>query len=127
MKILLGHLGWSDEAVRWFRALAERARGYGYEVEPICLVPDAPAPRMRFDDLDRRWRRRDPALVRLRDELIEAARGADVFWNLNGANVHPDWLPHLSTLNVYGCFDDPESSANLSAPVARYFDAALVG
>jgi spore maturation protein CgeB len=127
LRILLGHLGWSEDAVRYHRAIAERARSYGVQIETICLVPEPPAPRMSFDELDLRWRRRDPALVRLREKLIEAARGADVFWNFNGANVHPAWLPHLGTFNVYGCFDDPESSDQLSAPVARYFDAALVG
>lgn len=127
LRILLGHLAWSEEALRWHRALAERARAFGVEVETLCLVPDPPAPRLNFDELDRRWRRRDPSLVRIRDQLVEAARGADVFWNFNGANVHPAWLADLATLKVYGCFDDPESTAQLSAPVARYFDAALVG
>ncbi len=127
MKIVLGHMAWSEEALGWHRALAERARGFGVEVEPLCLVPDPPAPRWSFEELDRRWRQRDRSLLQIREQLIEATRGADVFWNFNGANVHPEWLADLPTLNVYGCFDDPESTEQLSEPVARYFDAALVG
>ena len=127
MKLVLGHQAWSEDAARWHTSLVERARAVGVDVEPFCLVPDPPAPRSNFDDLDRRWRRRDRRLLDLRDRLMATLQGADVFWNFNGAGVHPAWLRDLPALPVYGCFDDPESTDALSRPVARYHPAALVG
>jgi spore maturation protein CgeB len=50
----------------------------------------------------------------------------DVIILFNGANLHPEFLERLSTFNAYMCFDDPESSDNLSKPVAKHFDACFV-
>jgi spore maturation protein CgeB len=41
--------------------------------------------------------------------------------------VHPEFVRQLQCFTVYGCFDDPESSENLSKPVAEAFDLAMVG
>lgn len=127
IRVVFGHLGWSGEAIEWHRAIALRAQHLGWDVVPFCLVPDPPAPRMSFPDLDRRWKRRDRTLVQMRDRLDAVLSDADVFWNFNGANVHPEWLQGLDTLNVYSCFDDPESTDDLSRPTAVAYDAALVG
>lgn len=127
LKVVLGYIAWSEYARDWHEGLVRRARGYGYDVEAFCLTPRGCAPRYAFPELDRRWQQRDPDLLEMHARLKTALAGADVFWNFNGANVHPAWLSGFATLNVYGCFDDPESSRDLSHPVARYADACLVG
>ena len=127
LKVLVGHLVWSDYARELHESMAARARNLGWRVETFCLTINPPGPRLTFQDLDKKVRRKDREILRLRDRLKETLRDADVFWNFSGANVHPSWLRDFNTLNVYGCFDDPESSSDLSEPVARYFDAALVG
>lgn len=127
MKIVFGYLAWAAYAQVQFEAAVSRARGFGYDVVPFCLTPHAPAPRYLWPQLETAWARRDAAIVQLHDRLVEACSDADIFWNVNGANVHPAWLADLKTFNVYGCFDDPESTAQLSEPVAKYFDAAFVG
>jgi spore maturation protein CgeB len=127
LNVVVGHVAWSDAAMEWHTSFVERARAMGWNVESICLTPSPPAPRYSHTELDSRWQAKDRGLVKLRGRLREALKGADVFWNYNGANVPPAWLSDFPTLNVYGCFDDPESSEDLSKPVARYYDAALVG
>jgi len=127
MRIVFGHLAWAPYAKVLFEAAVERARGFGHDVVAFCLTTGAPKPRHSWQQLDAAWKSRDSDLCDLRDRLIEVCSDADVFWNVNGANVHPSWLADLPTLNVYGCFDDPESTSILSEPVARYFDAAFVG
>ncbi|MDX1413075.1 MAG: glycosyltransferase [Candidatus Promineifilaceae bacterium] len=59
--------------------------------------------------------------------LMEAAAGYDVLINYNGVNIHPQFLEYLPTFNVFCCFDDPESSVSLSAPVAASYDAVFYG
>jgi 2-polyprenyl-3-methyl-5-hydroxy-6-metoxy-1,4-benzoquinol methylase len=59
--------------------------------------------------------------------LAKTAADCDVFFLYNGANIHPEFLSCLSTYNIYSCFDDPESSADLSAPVASAFDGVFYG
>jgi spore maturation protein CgeB len=127
VRIVFGYLAWAAYAKVLFEAAVERARAFGYDVVPFCLTPGDPKPRYAWSQLDAAWRSRDSALCDLRDRLDALCADADVFWNVNGANVHPSWLADLPTLNVYGCFDDPESTSFLSEPVARYFDAAFVG
>lgn len=127
LKYVFGHLGWNDRALRWHRGLVERHQARGYQVQPFCLVPRPPAQRLSFQELDRRWRRRSRDVVRLYQRLRKALEGADVFIVFNGANVHPEWLSDFKTFNVFICWDDPESSHDLSEPVARYFDYALTG
>lgn len=127
MKIVFGYLAWAPYAKVQFEAAVSRARGFGYDVVPFCLTPHAPGPRYLWPQLEAAWSRRDAAIVEVHDRLIEACSDADIFWNVNGANVHPAWLADLKTFNVYGCFDDPESTSQLSEPVAKYFDAAFVG
>ncbi len=127
MKVVFGYIAWSEQARQWHEGIVQRARGLGWDVEGFCLTPGVPKPCYHFEELDRRWRSRDPELVELQCRLRKALAGADVFWNFNGANVHPSWFADFDCLNVYGCFDDPESSAGLSRPVAPYADACLIG
>ncbi len=127
MRYLVAHLGWAPYAIEWHRSIVERHCRRGFDVLSFCTVPKPPAPRYSFQELDTLWRRRDAEVVRLHDELVEIASDCDVLVNFNGANIHPDWLKDLPTFNVYICWDDPESSAELSQPVAKYFDFAFTG
>ena len=127
IRVVFGYSGFSPEGIEFHASAVERARAMGWDVRPFCLTPNAPARAFTFQELDRLWRFRSPRLARLRRRLAEALRDADVFWNFNGVNVHPSWLRDFRTLNVFSCFDDPESSARLSEPCARFYDAALVG
>ena len=70
---------------------------------------------------------RQPDLMMVHHALKSTLTDADVFWNFNGANVHPSWLQEFDCLNVYCCFDDPEASVDISKPVAPYADACLIG
>lgn len=127
LRYLFAHLGWTSAAVRWHRRIVERHQAGGFDVVPFCTVLDAPGPRWDFQQLDALWRQRDSRVTRLHDELVEIASDCDVLINFNGANIHPEWLKDLPTFNVYICWDDPESSANLSQPVAKYFDFSFTG
>ena len=126
MKILLGHIEGHAGARAWYRDLAASA-GPGLEVRPFCVTLSPPGPRLSWPELDRRWRRRDRELLEMYARLQEAADACDVLLLYNGANLHPGFLAHLPTFNVYCCFDDPESSEGLSRPVAPAFDAVFHG
>lgn len=129
MKILLAHNLWADSARSYFDRIISSELPDGVSVTPFVATPNAPASRLSWAELDRRNFFKDKKLMRYRDSLIEAASGADVFWLYNGANFHPDWLALLpkDQLKVFSCFDDPESTHELSASVAPYFDMCLIG
>jgi hypothetical protein len=59
--------------------------------------------------------------------LDEALKDADVLFNASGVNLHPEYLATVEKFVVFQCFDDPENSHNLSAPVAHAYDLCLVG
>ncbi len=126
MKVLLVHIEHTRGGREWYRQIAESA-GAGLEVRPFCITIDPPAPRLSWPALDRLWRRRDRGLLQLYARLQQAADDCDVLLLYNGANLHPEFLAHLPTFNVYCCFDDPESSEGLSRPVAPAFDAVFHG
>lgn len=129
MKIVFAYNCWSAGARAYHEAIAGQGRAAGLDIATFIATPAHPRPRYSWAELDRAWATRDRALCRMKDALLRAVDDADVFWLYNGANVHPAWLAEFPrhVLTVYGCFDDPESSDDLSRPVARYFDAALVG
>jgi len=126
VKILFAHIEGTPDNRVWYRQLADSA-GAGLEVRPFCITIDPPGPRLSWPALDRLWRHRDPRLLELYGRLQEAADDCDVLLLYNGANLHPEFLPHLPTFNVYCCFDDPESSEGLSRPLAPAFDAVFHG
>jgi hypothetical protein len=126
MRILLGHVVHSPGTAEWYGDIAATAPE-GFDVRTFCVTLDPPGPRLSWRELDSRWRRRDKVLMDLYARLQEAASDCDVFLLYNGVNVHPGFLERLTTVNVYSCFDDPESSADQSAPVAAAFDAVFYG
>jgi len=126
MRILLVHVVHSPGVEEWYRQVAEAA-GEGIDVRRFCVTLRPPGPRLTFPELDRRWKRRDSELFAMYRNLLAAAEDRDILLLYNGVNLHPEFLPCLPTFNVYCCFDDPESSRDLSAPVAASFDAVFYG
>lgn len=126
MRILLAHVVHSLDLDKWYAEIT-RVAGDGLEVDCFCVTISPPGPRITWKDLDRRWRQKERLLLEMYARLREKSFGYDVLLLYNGANIHPEFLQYLPTFNVYCCFDDPESSANLSAPVAAAFDAVLYG
>jgi len=126
IRILFGYVDHSPGVADWYRDIAGAA-GDGVEVRLFCVTLDPPGPRLSWKELDARWRAREKKLMALYGRLQKEAAECDVFLLYNGANIHPGLLAYLPTFNVYCCFDDPESSADLSAPAAASFDAAFHG
>jgi spore maturation protein CgeB len=129
MRLLLAHVfsgtGPSGEGriVGWLT----RLRAAGIDVNPVQVAMPVPGRRMRWRDLDAAWRRGDRHLMELYERLAVACESADVLINYGGVNLHPDFLSQLGVVSVLGFFDDPESSAEFSEPVAAGHDACLVG
>ncbi len=129
MKILVGYSCYPYEfdIAAWNEGWLERLRCGGFEVEGFCLTLDAPGSRLGWAELDRLWRARDPRLMAHYDRLLRRLEGFDVLLNYNGINLHPEFVEQLSCTTVFSCADDPESSADLSRPVASAYDLCLVG
>ena len=126
LKILLAHTHYTTGNDLRYRAFADAARGIA-EVSTFCVTIDPPGPALRWPMLDRSWKRRSASLMRMYGRLIDAAADFDVLLLYNGTNIHPEFLECLPTFNVYCSFDDPESSADTSEPVAASFDAVFYG
>ncbi len=102
-------------------------RASGIAVDGFCLTLDPRKPNFWWPELEALWRRGDKKLLMMYEVLARRLEDYDVFVNFNGINLHPDFVRQLPTFNVYGCFDDPESSDHLSRPVAASYDLAMVG
>jgi len=126
MKILLAHVAHSVDSSNWYQEIADSAPA-NLQVDCFCVTLSPPGPRLEWLDLDRRWRHKERSLLEMYAQLHEIAVDYDVLLLYNGANIHPEFLKYLTTFNVYCCFDDPESSRGLSAPVAHAFDAVFYG
>lgn len=109
------------------RSMFERLRLAGIDIDGETATLDAPGPALHWKDLDARWRRGDPALMRRYERLARRCEGFDAVVNGAGINLHPDFVRQLPAVRIYACFDDPESSAVLSRPVAHAYDLCLVG
>lgn len=126
MKILLAHAVHSSGIDKWYAEIAASA-GPGIDVTSFSVTLDSPGPRLSWRELDQRWLARDKKLLNMYRRLQQVAAECDVLLLYNGTNIHPEFLDYLPTYNIYCCFDDPESSSDLSAPVAASFDAAFFG
>ncbi len=127
IKTLLIYLVYNQRANLFYSNLISRLKENYFDVEGFCLTIDPPNNRLDFRELDYKWKTNDKKLLSLYDKLKKATKNKDVLVLFNGANLHPEFLAELKTFNAYMCFDDPESSDNLSKPVAKYFDACFVG
>ena len=129
MKILLGysHYNAAFNVKLWVESWLCRLKKSGVIIEPFCLTIDPPASRLSWNKLDEKWINGDNKLYHKYEELLKKTRDFDVFINWNGINLHPEFVKMLPITKVYSCFDDPESSEDLSKPVAKYYDLCLVG
>lgn len=129
MRILLGHVDYDHPTSikEWYDAWLGRLRTAGIAVEGFCLTLDRKKPLLAWPELDMLWRTGNKQLFGMYEVLAKRLESYDVFVNFNGINLHPDFVSQLRTFNVYGCFDDPENSENLSRPVAAAYDLAMVG
>jgi hypothetical protein len=128
-KILLGYSYFKHpvDVRSRVEAWISRLRSSGFDVTGIPLTVNPPAPPLVWRELDARWKRGDKDLLQLYENLAGRIEGFDVLLNCNGINLHPEFVRQLPTFNVYACFDDPESSENLSRPVAASYDLSMVG
>jgi hypothetical protein len=108
----------------WHQRREQVARGLGYALDTFCMTDLHPY--INFPALDRRWRRRDPALMRLYEVLGQRIADVDVFIHYNGALIHPEFIAQFRQLKVYHCADDPDASAVISRPVARAYDVCAI-
>jgi spore maturation protein CgeB len=128
MKILLGHtMGGNSALEASVENWIDRLKMAGNDVDEFSLVYQKNKPIVYWEDLDHLWRVGDRRLLDIYSALGATLNKYDAFICYNGSNVHPEIVRHFRTINVYSCFDDPESSARLSKPVAHAFDIAMVG
>jgi spore maturation protein CgeB len=129
MRILLGYSYYQNpfDVKTWVNNWLLRIADENTYIESFPLTINPPAGRLLWKDLDARWKRGDQELLNLYKELAQKLEKFDVFVNWNGINLHPEFVLKLPTFNVYGCFDDPESSENLSKPVAFAYDLCMIG
>ena len=133
LKILYGYPWYVSEAHGDFqkRLLPYLAhlRQTGFDVEGFCLTLNPPGSDLNLDfkELDKKWSIGDKTLLRMYEKLEKALEGKNVFINSTGINLHPDFVKTLPVFTVFQCNDDPESSSNLSKPVAASYDLCLVG
>ena len=131
MKILIGYPDHPSAvhqsiAGRYLRYI-DRLRAYGFDVKGFCLTLNPPAECFKFPQLDKLWRQGDRHLLAMYERLEVELQSCDVLFNYTGINLHPRFVERLPVCTVFQCFDDPESSENLSRPVAGVYDLALVG
>ena len=131
LRILYGYSYYPSEVYRdveqWTLAYLARLENSGFDVEGFCLTLNPPRNCLSFSEINSRWKRGDRDLLGLYDRLEEKLRAKDVLINASGINLHPEFVEKLPVFTVFQCFDDPESSAVLSEPVARSYDLCLVG
>lgn len=123
-RILLVHSNTGDHMRAWHERRERVARGLGFKLDTFCLTDLHPY--INFRALDRLWRRRDPALMRLYEALGQRIADAEVFIHYNGVLVHPEFVGQFKQLKVYHCADDPDASSVISRPVAPAYDVCAI-
>lgn len=129
MRILLGYsyYPYSYDIKYWVESWVSRLNKSGFKIDTVPLTLNPPDHPIWWPMLDEKWKLGDHELLQFYDNLLKKLENYDVFINWNGINIHPEILKYFPTFNVYGCFDDPESSERLSKPVARFYDLCLIG
>ncbi|MBI1837990.1 MAG: glycosyltransferase family 1 protein [Flavobacteriia bacterium] len=129
MKILLGYsyYPYPNDVRMTVESWVKRLQSYGHQVEAYPLTVSPPNHPIWWERLDKMWQLGDKELLNHYAKLARKLEDFDVFLNWNGINIHPEFVSQLTTFNVYGCFDDPESSHRLSRPVAAAYDLSMIG
>lgn len=123
-RILLAHSNVGANMVRWHERRRLSAVKLGYNLSVLNLTDYHPY--TIFPKLDRLWRKRDAALMRLYEVLGKAIDACDVFIHYNGALIHPEFLEQFDKLKIYHCADDPDASKVISCPVAPNYDICAI-
>lgn len=120
-KILLAHSNSGPHLLAWHERRRAVASRMGYRISIFAITEYIQT--TIFPHLDKKWRKRDPELMRFYDKLGAAIDESDIFIHYNGAMIHPEFLDQFkSQLKIYHCADDPDGSAVTSQPVAPYYD-----
>ena len=92
MKILFGYNYYRfkgfDSGI-WCEEWLARLRSHGINVQGIPLSPGKPNFQLTWSELDARWKRGDPQLLKLYERIADIIDDFDVFVNYNGINLHP--------------------------------------
>lgn len=123
-KILLAHSNVGETALLWHERRRQAAVELGYDLSVFNMIDYHPY--TIYPRLDRLWRRRDPALMRLYEILGTAIARCDVFIHHNGLLIHPEFLQQFKKLKIYHCADDPDASDVVSRPVATHYDICAI-
>lgn len=130
MRILLGYsyYQYQVDVKEWVNAWLKRVSSeLDIQIDSFCLTLNPPGPRLTWMEIEKKWDEKDPCLMKMYNDLAHTVQKYDAFINWNGINLHPEFVKKLKTYTVFGCFDDPETSEDLSMPVATSYDLCLVG
>jgi len=123
LRYVLAYPAYGKSRIEEEESLAARLRGLGYDVEAFPIP--CPGGWWPFPRLDRAWKDGDGHL-KLAYEALESKLGDNgVLIAQGGSMLHPDFVSKLRAYTVFLCADDPESSEQLSRPVAAAFDHAM--
>lgn len=123
-RILLAHSNVSTQMKLWHARRQASATKLGYDLSTFCMTDHHPY--VIFPQLDKKWRQRDAALMRLYELLGEKIDSCDVFIHYNGALIHPEFLAQFKKIKIYHCADDPDASKVMSKPVAGAYDVCAI-
>jgi predicted O-methyltransferase YrrM len=125
LRYVLAYPAYASARIAKEEALASRLRSLGYDVEAFPIP--CPGGWWPFPQLDHAWNSGD-AHLRMAYDALEAKLGSrGVLIALGGSMLHPRFVESLRSkaYTVFLCADDPESSEQLSRPVAASFDHAM--
>lgn len=127
MRFLVAYVDYFSGIGERYERWIDRLKAKGNDIVGVCVTLNRPGPQLRFKEMENRWYRKDKELMRLYENIGQIASSCDVLINMTGANLHPDFVSQLPTINVLICNDDPESSSELSAPHAHVYDFCFTG
>ena len=122
-RVLLAHSN-VGHMLDWHERRRQSALRLGYNIKFLSMSEYHPY--TIFPYLEKKWRRRDPALMGLYDVLGRQIDDCDIFIHFNGALIHPEFLEQFRQVKIYHCADDPDASDVISKPVARHYDMCAV-
>lgn len=123
-RILLAHSNIGTSMQQWHARREAVATRMGYHISTFKMTDYHPY--IIFPVLDRMWRKRDSALMRLYEALGGQIDNCDVFIHYNGALIHPEFLAQFKKVKIYHCADDPDASNVISKPVAASYDICAI-
>lgn len=124
-KILLAHSNQGYAMDAWHERRRISAVEMGYNLSLFKMSDFHPY--TIFPYLERKWKKRDPILMKFYEKLGEVIDECDIFIHYNGALIHPDFLAQFKDkTTIYHCADDPDASSVLSKPVAINYDICAI-